>query len=110
MVQMTFHILYDSTPVLHIMLRHKKTLEKEEKQTTSFVMDARETSICGPTEDDNWRVTLKNLEKCRPTSSNITQLRFSFERDRTMVHEDHENRQLLMSRDSETGSVNDSSR
>jgi len=59
MGQMTFHILYDSFPVLHIMLRHNQTLGKEEKQTTMVVMTpSREASTVGTIEDDHWRLTI----------------------------------------------------
>ena len=86
---------YDSVPVIHIMLRHKKIFENEEKQTTEVVMSAGlrdDTTFMNfvDEERDNSRMmTLRGLEQLRNSSVVGTAMRLSTMKC-TVVHEERE--------------------
>ena len=48
-IQAICNMTYDALPVVHIMMRHKKIFEVEEKQTTEVVMSTRHGTSRGDT-------------------------------------------------------------
>ena len=63
-----FHIFYDAFPVVHIMLRHRKTFARESQQMTDVVMNLASShdTFAGqlpPGVDElKWRSSVTNIE------------------------------------------------
>ena len=109
---------YDSVPVIHIMLRHRKIFENEEKETTEVVMGSGrdDTTIMNYADEDrdNSRMmTLRNLEQLRLSTVVGTAIPRLSTLKRTVVHEEREQMLALIERDDNrsqsSGSVNESS-
>jgi len=118
-VQLIVHLAYDAFPVLHLMLKHHKTFQHEERQTTLVVMSSQagwsrqsEDTELNQYEENNRLTTLKNLENTRFTmfSGGINQIGNSALK-RTMDDDDRAMMKNLLEEDSRShssSSVNDS--